>query len=135
MGMYTQVRGWLCVGDVKFNDRKFSDALAMAKAESHSIEAVKDSTIYHVGWNGSAWLFIGAELKHYSDGTDPHGAEDWIKHLLAYFPLAEGRIDFQYEITERGHGSPYWEIYKGKITEKHGKTWTDGPGIGCRDDS
>lgn len=128
MGMYTQVRGWLNVDSIAHDNKEMLERRLMEAKESFIRTAVCDrkwicgNTVLHVGGNGSAYIFIGTELKNYG-GV----AEKWIEHLLTFFDNAEGRIDFQYEEVciggeDYGTGicnnkSKYWEIYQGKVTK------------------
>lgn len=121
--MYTQIRGWLNIRssgdrcdydeDVKLFDK--------AKLDYSEEERVCKDTHIHDGWNGTTYIFIGTELK------GSYQADGWIRHLLTYFPHAEGRIDFQYEGKDKGDHTPYWLIYKGEvIKEAECEAWTDG---------
>lgn len=132
LGMYTQVRGWLNVDSIAFGTERFdilSRQLEQAKNDFMGRDLcvrkwVSDYTWIHLSSNGAVFLFVGAEIKNYDSD-----AETWIKHLVKYFPNAEGRIDFQYEEEEaEADESKYWEIYKGRIKERHCATWCKGYG-------
>lgn len=118
MGMYTQVRGWLNIDSICFDEetilhQKLIEAKESFKKTFSEIRSwVCEDTVLHVGSNGAAYLFFGTELKNYNDD-----AQKWIKHLISYFPNAEGRIDFQYEASESE--TPYWLIANGEIIEKN----------------
>lgn len=137
MGMYTQVRGWLNINSIYIEDEDLiKNRLDEAKKDfrekhEHSNVAtfIVDDTLIHSGSNDSVFLFFGTELKNYSEDC-----ETWIEHLLLYFPSAEGRIDFQYELEEREENSEskFWEIYEGKIEESASKTWCKGYGNSFR---
>lgn len=112
MGMYTQIRGWLNVDSIGYNNLgEIQSKLEQAKDDFEADTTLKDcdndtldrkwvchDTIANGGGNGSAYIFFGTELKNYGNP-----AYEWIKFLLKYFPNAEGRIDFQYEEEN------YWE--------------------------
>lgn len=134
MGMYTQVRGWLNIDSISHgqNEQAIINKLHQTREEfsdsdSHCRKWVSRDTIIHFGGNGSAFLFIGTELKNYDQDT-----ETWIKYLLDAFPNAEGRIDFQYEDEEyddEESKSKYWLIREGTIIEEGwGRTWCRGYG-------
>ena len=131
MGMYTQVRGWLnvdSIGSIE-NENKLKELLVKAKEEYEQIENldrkwVCDDTVLHFGGNGSAYLFIGTELKNYDDSVD-----EWIKILLKTFHNAEGRIDFQYEEDDEDTGSRYILVRDGEIIKDDmGEIWCYGYG-------
>jgi hypothetical protein len=127
MGMYTQVRGWLNVDSIGFDRevilmRKLFEAKESFEEQFNGRTWVCNDTVLHYGSNGSAYLFFGTELKNYDDD-----AENWIKHLIKYFPNAEGRIDFQYEEDEET--CKYWLIYCGKvIMQSYCNRWCKGYG-------
>lgn len=131
MGMYTQIRGWLNVDSIgkRKNREKLERLLTIAKEEYNQREDldrkwVCNDTILHFGGNGSAYLFIGTELKKYDDSVD-----EWIKALIKTFPNSEGRIDFQYEEDDENTGSRYILIRDGKIMKDDiGETWCCGYG-------
>ncbi len=131
MGMYTQVRGWLnvdSIGSIE-NKNKLKELLVKAKEEYEQIEDldrkwVCDDTVLHFGGNGSAYLFIGTELKNYDDSVD-----EWVKTLIKTFPNSEGRIDFQYELDDEDSGSRFILVRNGKIIKDDiGETWCYGYG-------
>jgi hypothetical protein len=134
MGMYTQVRGWLNVDSISYGNKNLSkivSLLADAQTEFKELHEgrswVCEDTTIHKGSNGSVFLFFGTELKNYDND-----AEEWIEHLIKYYPNVEGRIDFQYE--EEDHNdeqstSKYWLIKSGEIIkEDWNKTWCKGYG-------
>lgn len=140
MGMYTQVRGWLnivSVGDYYQSQYiKAEERLEKAKREFQTDDTIMElynneplerkwvceDTYIHGGGNGSAYIFIGTELKNYGNP-----AEVWIKYLLKYFPNAEGRMDFQYEKDK--DECKYWLIANGKIIkESVNPVWCKGYG-------
>jgi hypothetical protein len=99
MGMYTQVRGFLCCNSIDQVGRglqKNETILENLKSEFMNRENldrtwVCKDTVFHAGSNGSGWLFIGSEHKNYDDSI-----EDWLRYLIENIPC-EGRIEFQYE--------------------------------------
>ncbi len=127
MGMYTQIRGWLCVKSIG----ALNDGPARLKTAQDTFVKkcerpwVKENTWFHQGSNGACWLFIGVEYKNYDDSFDL-----WLKHLLIYFPQAEGRIDYQYEECEVGSPTKTVLVYKGLSTEVECQAWCDGYGMG-----
>lgn len=133
MGMYTQIRGWLNVDSIgDYAGERFKEIqnkLLSAQEEFQNDESIKadrkwvcHDTLVHRGGNGSAYIFIGTELKNYDSD-----AEQWIKYLLNYFPNAEGRVDFQYEEDECYCW--YWLIAEGKIiNEDRIEKWCYGYG-------
>ncbi|GAB6989563.1 hypothetical protein JCM16418A_16130 [Paenibacillus pini] len=134
MGMYTQVRGWLNIDSISYgqNEQSIINKLHKTREEfldsdNHCRKWVSHDTIIHFGGNGSAFLFIGTELKNYNEDT-----ETWIMYLLDSFPNAEGRIDFQYETEQcidEDSKSRYWLISEGYIIEEGwSKTWCKGYG-------
>ncbi|MCY9592344.1 hypothetical protein PC41400_15025 [Paenibacillus chitinolyticus] len=135
MGMFTQVRGWLnidSIGDFnKENYRALRNKLNEVRKDyldfAEGRACISEDTNIHLGANNSIFLFIGTELKNYDDD-----AEEWIKYLIARFPNAEGRIDFQYEIEDfrdQDSKSKYWLIRGGEIIEEgYCKTWCTGYG-------
>lgn len=134
MGMYTQARGWLNIDSIGLPETFFE---IQAKLQSTIDEYqekqitsrswVSDNTIAARGGNGSTYIFFGIELKNYSDD-----AEEWIKYLIARFPSAEGRIDFQYETEDyrdEESKSKYWLIRDGMVIESgRCDTWCKGYG-------
>ena len=130
MGMYKQIRGWLNINSMGNDaENKLTEILNEAKSlfelrTDLDRTWVCNDTLIHFGANGSAWLFIGTELKNYDDSVD-----EWIKTLLKCFPNAEGRIDYQYEEEDEDTGSRYLLIYNGKIIKDGiGETWCKGYG-------
>lgn len=130
MGMYTQIRGWLNIDSIGYdNEEALLEMLNYAKEEFENRSDldrawVCQDTHIHSGGNGSVYLFIGTELKNYDKSTD-----EWINKLLEVFPNAEGRIDYQYEEDDENSGSRYLLIYKGKIIKDAiGDTWCKGYG-------
>lgn len=103
MGMYTQIRGWLCIdsmGNGKDYQSRLDKVREIYKAENINNDNcsrpyVSDCTWVHNGANGSAWIFIGLEHKNYDDSF-----YIWLDYLLKEFPQAEGRVDIQYEGEE-----------------------------------
>lgn len=101
--MYTQIRGWLNVLSIggPEDTKELADRLPIAKATYRAgfpnldRTWVADDTHFHIGGNGSCWLFIGTELKNYDASFD-----EWLNHLLTYYPTAEGRIELQCEGSE-----------------------------------
>lgn len=139
MGMYTQVRGWLNVDSISYGGKNISEIknkLEEAQITFQSVHNgrswVSEDTIIHAGSNGSVFIFFGTELKNYDED-----AESWIKHLIKYFPNAEGRIDFQYETEkyfEEGSKSKYWLIREGVVvTSSTDDTWCYGYGNSYKD--
>ena len=135
MGMYTQVKGYLNVDSIGFE----TVGLAQARLNEAKLSFLKDDTIncsrkaivtgdtfLHVGFNASAFIFIGTEFKNYC-----RDAEAWLDYLLKYFPNAEGRVDFQYEedecatsrIIARGEIVRQEEV--GVKTEGYGNSFND----------
>lgn len=116
MGMYTQIRGWLNVDSIAYkNEDKINKIFNSAKEEFESRDDldrkwVCEDTIIHFGGNGSAWIFIGTEMKNYDNSMN-----EWINTIIKYFPNAEGRIDYQYELDDKESGSRYLLIHNGKI--------------------
>lgn len=119
MGMYTQVRGCLDIGEFDLdNYSEYAERLTKAQEEFKAdCEKEEDScyrswvceyTHLHLGGNGTVFLFFGVELKNYNEE-----AEAWIAFVLEYFPRAEGTIFFH---TESGGG---WRavIRNGKVIE------------------
>jgi hypothetical protein len=134
MGMYTQIRGWLNVESIGKPETyyKILSKLEQVKKEYKDMQVtsrnwVANDTSASMGGNGSVYIFFGTELKNYEDD-----AENWIKYLIAAFPSAEGRIDFQYESEDwqdENSSSKYWLIRNGKIVEERSyKTWCIGYG-------
>lgn len=128
MGMYTQVRGWLNIDSIGYENKKILQNKLLEAQTSFEDEKLCDrswicrNTILHMGGNGSAFLFIGAELKNYD-----MDAEKWIEYLLKFFPNAEGRIDFQYEEDEEE--CEYWLIRDGFVLHKgYNAVWCEGYG-------
>jgi hypothetical protein len=127
MGMYTQIRGWLCVGSINSHPESgklFNEAKAKYIAEQSTPRCylVASDTNFQVGSNHCRFIFIGTELKNYDND-----AENWIKYLLSVFPWAEGRIDFQFENdTDK---CKCWKIYDGEIDEYYEKRWYKGYGL------
>lgn len=117
MGMYTQIRGWLNVDSISYDNeiilqQRLLKAQEDFKKNFTEIRSwVCADTVLHVGSNGSAYLFFGTELKNYDQD-----AEKWIKHLITYFSNAEGRIDFQYE--EDTINTTYWLVAHGQVVEE-----------------
>lgn len=117
MGMYTQVRGWLNVDSMGFNNepllrKRLSDAINSFQDKHVGRAWVCNDTVLHIGANGSAFIFFGTELKNYNSD-----AEAWIEHLITFFPNAEGRVDFQYEEDESV--CKCWLIAKGSIENSY----------------
>lgn len=134
MGMYTQVRGWLNIDSISHGQNEQSIVNKLHKAREEFLDSdfhcrkwVSHDTIIHFGGNGSAFLFIGTELKNYDEDT-----ETWIRYLLDSFPNAEGRIDFQCETEDwknKKSKSKYWLIYNGYVVEEGwNETWCQGYG-------
>lgn len=130
MGMYTQCRGWLNVSSIGNNDAaRLQIDLIRAKEDFKATEIerswVCDWTWLQGGSNGAYFLFFGAELKNYDD---PFTA--WIVHLLKYFPMAEGRLDIQYEQESVGDPTRVIKVYQGAIVsdERIEKAWCNGYG-------
>jgi hypothetical protein len=134
MGMYTQVRGWLNIDSIghpesfyEIQDKLQGMIDEYQEKRITSRSWVARDTIAARGSNGSTYIFFGTELKNYDED-----AEEWIKYLIATFPSAEGRIDFQYE-TEEYHDenskSKYWLIRDGMVIESaRTSTWCKGYG-------
>lgn len=134
MGMYTQARGWLNVDSISYGDKNLTSIHRNVRVAQETFKQihngrswVSEDTVIHNGANGSVYIFFGTELKNYNDD-----AEEWIKHLIKYFPSTEGRIDFQYEEeewAEENSKSKYWLIRQGEIIEEgHCATWCYGYG-------
>lgn len=132
MGMYTQVRGWLNVDSIGYNNfYKLERRLEQAKEDFEydntiTVERkwVCHDTHIHQGANGSVYIFFGTELKNYNNP-----ARIWIEYLLNYFPNAEGSIDFQYEESNIGDNTYRLLIYKGQIIkEEDVEVWCYGYG-------
>ena len=125
MGMYTQGRGWLnvnSIGNDKRNDRiqQVFDEMKQNFIGNGRDWIAEDLTL-NFGSNGSAWIFLGTELKNYNNEI-----ESLIRHVISYFPNAEGRFDIQHEkvdpnIQDNGYDfymePDYYLIYKGSIVE------------------
>lgn len=135
MGMYTQVRGWLNVNSIGYGDDFNEISIFFQEIKNNFINErvdldrpwVADDSILFMGSNGSVWIFIGSEHKNYDKSID-----EWIKTLIANFPNAEGRIDYQYEKEyweDENCTSRYLLIRQGKIVEDgRTKTWCNGYG-------
>lgn len=136
MGMYTQIRGWLCVGSIttdtesKYLENLFNktqDDYEQLEKTPRATTPIRN-TYFIEGNNGACYVFIGTEFKNYDKD-----AEEWIKYLLSVFTWAEGRIDFQYEEDydeEIGLGTcKCWKIAKGQIEEYQEKVWCKGYGL------
>jgi len=131
MGMYTQVRGILCVASIgrSKNLEEIKNKLLLLqntfeKREDLDRPWVCGDTCFQTGSNGSGWLFIGSEHKNYDSSID-----EWLKYLIKNIPC-EGRIEFQYEETELGENSPLWLVKDGVITETSFIVNTEGYGFG-----
>lgn len=130
MGMYTQYRGWLCLDSINGeNEPQAVAVLEQARAnfkkrEDLSRTWVSDDCWIHSGSNGSLWLFFGTEHKDYDDSM-----EAWIRHVVAVFPKAEGRIDVQYEEVYPGENTHCFLVKAGEIAKAPVKAWTEGYGL------
>ncbi len=130
MGMYTQVRGWLCIDSIGYStlDLEIEQRIINVKKDFLKLELrqVQDSLVLHEGGNGSKYLFFGTELENYS-----YDCEEFLKILIKYFPNCEGRIDFQYEedTDYESYESKVWKVSKGVITELFEKTHCYGYGL------
>lgn len=119
MGMYTQVRGWINIDSIGYGrfeklEKIFNEVNKeyIENRKTPRCEFIMQDTHIMQGSNGSAFIFIGSELKNYNND-----AEEYIKFLANKFHNAEGHVCFQYEDDECFNKT--WIISKGKIEEKH----------------
>ena len=132
MGMYTQIRGWLNINSIGSkmllkNEVTFKKAqleFSLLSEDKGERKWVCEDTIIYTGSNCSQWIFIGSEYKNYDKSMD-----NWIDLLLKFFPMAEGRIDYQYEEEHIGGKSRYLLIRGGTIIkDSYCETWCIGYG-------
>lgn len=124
MGMYTQVRGWLNVrsmgwGQLDALEERFERVKEQYLSEHNTDrqDIVVENTHFKIGFNGSAFIFIGTELKNYEED-----AEVWLKFLINEFATSEGVICFQSELEEpQDDGTKFntvWIVSGGEISEE-----------------
>lgn len=127
MGMYTQVRGFLCcdsIGQRPNIERQFKNLQATFKKRDDLDRLwVCEDTIFFRGSNDSGWLFIGSEHKNYDESM-----EEWLMFLINNIPC-EGRIEFQYEEAEVGEEGQVWLVSKGNINKQTYTVHTYGYGF------
>lgn len=96
MGMYTQVRGWVLLNNKTWNmeeERKlFEDTIKKAEGLSPRIDQCVFSTIYNMGFNGEAYIFIGGAIKNYDNDW-----EIYIRFLKENFDINEMHLEKRYE--------------------------------------
>lgn len=116
MGYFTQVRGWLNIDSIGCEERAGETKSIFEEAKrdylisgntSRAMFVIQDTILQTDMGNGSAFIFIGTELKNYEND-----AEEWIKYLISKFDSAEGAIYFrkEEESTEK-----VWIIFKGEL--------------------
>lgn len=131
MGMYTQVKGFLCCDSIGKQNDDIKIKLMELKEEFHKREDldrtwVCEDTVYHQGSNGSKWLFVGSEHKNYDESMT-----EWLKYLIENINC-EGRIEFQYEEAhpEDDDYDTVWIVSGSEISIEKYKVYTKGYGFG-----
>lgn len=136
MGMYTQVRGWLCCSSGGSGDKN-NEIVSKFKEIKESFSKREDldrawlvagDTHITNGSNGSLWIFIGSEHKNYDGSMD-----EWIKTILNNIKC-EGRIEYQYEDLEDFHTGEQGQdkvliVLDGKINKEMYTPKTEGYGF------
>lgn len=130
MGMYTQIRGFLCCDSVGAEYDKFEmfentiNALLKEFKESNPDNHwCNELLTLAPGSNGSKWIFIGSEGKDYGGER-----EKFLRYLVDYFPC-EGRIEFQYEEKSPGDTERVWLITEEEFLEREYTIHTKGYGF------
>lgn len=116
MGMYTQIRGFLCcdsIGQKPDIEKKLKHLQRLFKERNNLDRTwVCEDTIFYRGSNDSGWLFIGSEHKNYDESMT-----EWLRFLVTKI-RCEGRIEFQYEETDIGEQAVVWLVTPDRIIEE-----------------
>jgi len=91
MGMYTQIRGFLNIGDDKNAEERYLKTAKKFKEENEGRTYVADYFRCVDGRN-TTWILIGIEHKDYDDSIDV-----FLHYLFEEFKSLEGRIEKQRE--------------------------------------
>jgi len=96
-GMYTECRGFLKLDYIDYKDRektinKIKQILKNFENKTPRANQCINSSIFHSGFNGVHYIFIGGEIKNYDNDW-----EEYIEYLKNNLDIEEAFIETKYE--------------------------------------